>query len=87
MPSGETEFFEHTGMIRDYASMNLSEADTRVHLIDPVLAILGYRAVNDIGREVPVAATREFVDYELRAGGQAQAIVEAKAIRHWSPMN
>jgi hypothetical protein len=82
MPSAETEFLEHAAMIRDYASMNLSEADTRVHLIDPVLAVLGYRAVDDIRREVPVAATREFVDYELRAGGQPQAIVEAKALKH-----
>lgn len=82
MPSAETEFLEHAAMIRDYASMNLSEADTRVHLIDPVLAILGYRAVDDIRREVAVAATREFIDYELRAGGQPQAIVEAKALKH-----
>jgi len=82
MPSAETEFLEHAAMIRDYASINLSEADTRVRLIDPVLAILGYRAVDDIRREVPVAATREFVDYELRAGGQPQAIVEAKALKH-----
>ena len=82
MPSAEAEFLEHAAMIRDYASLNLSEADTRVHLIDPVLAILGYRAVEDIRREVPVSATREFIDYELSAGGQPQAIVEAKAIRH-----
>jgi hypothetical protein len=82
MPDSETAFLEHTAMVRDYASMNLSEADTRAHLIDPVLSILGYRGVDDLRREVPVAATREFIDYELRAGGQSQAIVEAKAIRH-----
>jgi hypothetical protein len=80
--SGESEFLEHAAMVRDYASMNLSEADTRVHLIDPVLAILGYRAVGDIRREVPVPATREFIDYQLMAGDQPQAIVEAKAVRH-----
>ncbi len=82
MGSPENEFLEHAAMTRDYASMNLSEADTRAYLIDPLLALLGYRAIGDIRREVPVAATREFVDYELSAGGQAQAIVEAKAIRH-----
>lgn len=82
MSDAQTEFLQHAAMTRDYASMNLSEADTRVYLIDPVLTILGYRAVTDIRREVPVAATREFVDYELSAGGQAQAIVEAKAVRH-----
>ncbi len=69
-------------MVRDSASMRLSEADTRVHLVDPVLAILGYRAVDDMRREVTIPATREFVDYELRAGGQPHALVEAKALKH-----
>ncbi len=69
-------------MVGDYASMHLSETDTRVHLIDPVLKILGYRGVDDIRREVPVAATREFIDYELRAGGRPVALVEAKAVKH-----
>ncbi|MEX0749316.1 MAG: type I restriction enzyme HsdR N-terminal domain-containing protein [Dehalococcoidia bacterium] len=82
MPNGETEFLEHAAMVRDYASMNLSEADTRAHLIDPVLTLLGYRGVDALRREVPVAATREFIDYELRAGGEPQALVEAKAVRH-----
>jgi hypothetical protein len=80
--SARDEFFEHTARAREFLSLNLSEADTRAYLVDPVLIILGYRAPSDIRREVPVAATKEFLDYELRAGGQAHAIVEAKALRH-----
>jgi len=80
--SSEHEFLEHAAMVRDYAAMNLSEADTRAHLVDPVLTLLGYKGVDALRREVPVAATREFIDYELLAGGAPQALVEAKAVRH-----
>jgi hypothetical protein len=76
-----TAFFNHIQDIQPYLRLNLSEADTRVRLVDPVLRILGYEAVEDIRREVPVPATREFLDYELYADGKAQAIVEAKALR------
>jgi hypothetical protein len=82
MSSAESDFLKHAAMVRDHASMTLSEADTRVHLIDPVLSLLGYRSVGDIRREVSVTATREFIDYELRAAGQPRALVEAKALRH-----
>ncbi len=75
------EFFQHAQQVQDYLTMNLSEADTRVYLIDPVLRLLGYTKVDDLRREVPVPATKEFLDYELYAGGKAQAIVEAKALR------
>lgn len=82
MASPRDEFLEHTERAREFLSLNLSEADTRFNLVDPVLIVLGYRAPGDIRREVPVAATKEYLDYELRAGGQAHAIVEAKALRH-----
>jgi hypothetical protein len=75
------EFLNHVQAIPGYMAQNLSEADTRVHLIDPVLRILGYTTVGDVRREVPVPATREFIDYELYAAGKAQAIIEAKAVR------
>jgi hypothetical protein len=75
------EFLNHVQALPTYASQNLSEADTRVYLIDPVLRLLGYTTVGDLRREVPVPATREFIDYELYAGGKAQAILEAKAVR------
>jgi hypothetical protein len=80
--SARDDFLEHTARARKFLSLNLSEADTRAYLVDPVLGILGYLAPGDIRREVPVAATKEFLDYELRAGGQAQVIVEAKALKH-----
>lgn len=82
MSDAEHTFLEHAAMVRDYASMNLSEADTRVYLVDPVLKLLGYEGVDAVRREVAVAATREFIDYELLAGGQPQALVEAKAVRN-----
>lgn len=75
------EFFQHAEHIQEYVRLNLSEADTRVYLIDPVLRLLGYVRVGDLRREVPVPATKEFLDYELFADGKAQAIVEAKAMR------
>lgn len=76
------EFLHHCALIPDYASLNLSEADTRAYLVDPVLRVLGYSGVNDLRREVPVPATKESLDYELYANGKAQVIVEAKALRH-----
>jgi hypothetical protein len=75
------EFFHHAQQVQEYLQLNLSEADTRVYLIDPVLRLLGYVRVGDLRREVPVPATKEFLDYELYADGKAQAIVEAKALR------
>ena len=81
MQEPSPEFFQHAQQIQEYLSLNLSEADTRVYLIDPVLRILGYVRVGDLRREVPVPATKEFLDYELYADGKAQAIVEAKALR------
>lgn len=82
MASPEPAFLEHAHKARELLSTNLNEADTRANLVDPLLQILGYRAVGDVRREVPVPATREFIDYELRADGEAKVIIEAKALRH-----
>ncbi len=81
MEEPQAEFLEHVQSLAAFVDQNLSEADTRVYLIDPVLRLLGYTTVGDVRREVPVPATREFIDYELYAGGKAQAIIEAKAVR------
>src|SRR5215204_751092 len=75
-------FQEHVHSTEPLLNERLSEADTRAYLIDPVLRILGYRSVTDIRREVPVPATKEFLDYQLNVDGQPFAIVEAKALRH-----
>lgn len=81
MDEPPAEFLSHIQNLGSFVLQDLSEADTRVYLIDPVLRILGYITVGDLRREVPVPATREFIDYELYAGGKAQAILEAKAVR------
>ena len=78
----ESDFFAHIQRSSEHFALSLSEADTRVHLVDPVLRILGYVGVRDIRREVAIPATREFVDYELLIDGQPLALVEAKAVRH-----
>ena len=66
----------------EYLPLRLSEADTRSYLVDPVLLLLGYAGVKHLRREVPVPATKEFIDYELLIDGKHHAIVEAKAMRH-----
>lgn len=66
----------------EYLPLRLSEADTRSYLVDPVLRLLGYAGVKHLRREVPVPATKEFIDYELLIDGKPHAIVEAKAMRH-----
>lgn len=62
--------------------LRLSETETRIYLIDPVLHLLGYEGVENLRREVPVPASKEFIDYELLVGGAPQVLVEAKALRH-----
>lgn len=73
-------FASHVALANEMTSMSLSEADTRVYLIDPVLHALGYAGVGSVRREVPIPATREFLDYELRVDAKPWAIVEAKAV-------
>ncbi len=60
---------------------NFNEAETRVYLIDPVLGALSYEGPDDIRMEVPLPATKEFIDYELLVDGNALVIVEAKALK------
>ena len=82
MPDSAEAFLAHAADLRaNYATLRLSEADTRSYLIDPVLRLLGFSGVGQLRREVPVPATKEFLDYELLVRGEPQAIVEAKALR------
>lgn len=78
----QSDFLGLEQHIQQLLSLKLSEADTRVHLVDPVLRVLGYHGVGDMRREVPIPASREFVDYELRIDDRPKAIVEAEALRH-----
>jgi hypothetical protein len=78
----QSDFFVHAQQVHELRSHSLSESDTRVYLIDPVLRMLGYGNFSDLRREVPIPASKEFIDYELLIDGQPKAIVEAKALRH-----
>lgn len=82
MTDAEAEFLKLAAEIRSLPVLNLGEGDTRAHFIDPVLALLGYRTITDIRREVAIPATKEFLDYELCPDGQPLAIVEAKALKN-----
>ena len=62
----------------DGEPLRLNEAETRTHLIDPVLRALGYVSLAAIRREVRLEASGQFVDYLLRAGPR-RVVVEAKA--------
>ncbi len=82
-----SEFLDHAAMVRDYLQRapgepEQTEADTRVLFIDPVLHMLGYRDGIDIRREASIPATKETVDFELRADGQPIVLVEAKRLKH-----
>ena len=81
MPDPEVLFAAHVNLVREYAHLNLSEADTRAYLVDPVLRILGYETVADLRREVSVPATKESLDYALLVDGKPRVIVEAKAVQ------
>ena len=62
------------------ASEGLNEAETRAHLIDPILDALGYRSLGEIRREVRLPDSGHVVDYLLTAGS-VRVVVEAKALR------
>lgn len=68
--------------VASQGTLGVSEADTRVHFIDPILTALGYTALGEIQREVYVQDTRDFIDYALRVDGQQRIAVEAKRLGH-----
>lgn len=81
MSDPKEAFAAHAAVLAELAGAQLSEADTRGHLIDPVLSLLGYSALAELRREIPVKETREFLDYQLFVAGKAVAIVEAKSLQ------
>jgi predicted transport protein len=58
-----------------------NEANTKQHLVDPVLAALGWNVGDwrEVDREFKVF-DGTFLDYALRIGGKAKLFVEAKAL-------
>ena len=63
----------------DGSVTTLNEAETRTHVIDPALSALDYRTLDHIRREYRLKASRQFVDYLLRAAEQ-DVVVEAKPL-------
>lgn len=62
------------------ASQGLNEAETRAHLIDPILGALDYRSFDSVRRGVPIPGNKKELDYLLTAG-DVRVVVEAKALR------
>jgi hypothetical protein len=58
----------------------LSEADTKANFIDRYVGALGYDGLEDVVREYYVKNSQEFIDYVLRARGQAVLAIEAKSL-------
>ena len=48
MTNARSEFEQHLSTIQQYTALRLSEADTRSHLIDPLLRILGFSDVRQM---------------------------------------
>jgi hypothetical protein len=59
----------------------LSEADTKVHFIDPVITALGWVGIASVAREYYVKNSQEFIDYVMRDGGKLLLAIEAKALQ------
>lgn len=57
----------------------LNESETRAHLIDPVVAALGYVTLDQVRREFKLEASGQFVDYLLFAG-DTRIVIEAKPV-------
>lgn len=63
----------------DGSVLPLNETETRTHIIDPILAALGYRTLDHVRREHRLEASGQFVDYFLLAGEQ-RVVIEAKQV-------
>lgn len=81
MPDVPAPFMDHLTLVQSFDGRDLGEADTRAHLIDPMLRILGYVSIDDVRYEVPLPASRDFLDYVLYRDGSPFCIVEAKPLR------
>ncbi len=82
MGTTDAEFADHVRRLHAFVSLDLNEAETRYHLVDPVIRMLGYSHIEDVRREISTTVTKELLDYELFAEGHGQAVVEAKALKY-----
>ena len=71
--------------IRDRRRPNMSEADTKSIIVEPLLELLGWnvRDIDDVEREflVPGGKYGERVDMALKVHGKPALFIEAKAVR------
>jgi hypothetical protein len=59
---------------------NVNEATTRAHFLNPLLQVLGYRAIEDIEFEHYLPDGRTFLDHRLVIDGGRKMAIEAKAL-------
>jgi hypothetical protein len=59
----------------------LSEADTKAHFIEPIIAALGWESIGVVAREYFVKNSQEFNDYVLRGPRGPLLAIEAKPLQ------
>ena len=64
-------------LLDDGSVSSLNEAETRTHVIDPIITALGYQSLDEVRREYRLPDSGQYVDYLLLAGDQ-RVVVEAK---------
>lgn len=72
---------ETKAFLAQEAPPKLTEADTKAHFIDPLLAALGWRGIGIVVREYYVRESQEFIDYVMFGPGGPVFAVEAKSLQ------
>src|SRR6476620_7339792 len=63
------------------AAPKLSEADTKAHFIEPIIAALGWRDIGVLFREYVVDNSLEFIDYVMKGFSGPLLAIEAKPLQ------
>lgn len=61
--------------------LRLSEADTKVHFVEPVLRALGWVGIEVLTREYYVPNSQQFIDYVLRGPSSLLMAIETKRLQ------
>ncbi len=59
----------------------LSEADTKMYFLEPIIAALGWIGLGVVTREYFVKSSHEYIDYMMAVDGQPLLAVEAKPLQ------
>lgn len=62
-------------------SPKLSEADTKIHFVEPIIAALDWKGFGVVTREYFVKSSHEYIDYIMSSGGQHVLAIEAKPLQ------